>query len=162
MENGAWRTEYGKWRMMNYIEDHKFQENHKLNSPLKREPVPIYREAGGVSAVFRRSPRYIPTRYQYSSLQKCGEACRNTRCPENRLFNQQSNIPIPRPLSLSQRERGAEQRFNAGNVLMEHRGIFPPLQKGGHRGDIWLFNHQSPAFRYNFSAQNIRRLNEQM
>jgi hypothetical protein len=39
-----------------------------------------------------RSPRYIPTRYQYSSLQKCGEACRNTRRPKKLLFNQKSPI----------------------------------------------------------------------
>jgi hypothetical protein len=37
--------------MKNYVEDHKLQVSHKIKSPLKREPVPIYREAGGVSAV---------------------------------------------------------------------------------------------------------------
>jgi hypothetical protein len=42
-----------------------------------------------------RSPRYIPTRYQYSSLQKCGEACRNTRRPKKLLFNQKSPIKNP-------------------------------------------------------------------
>jgi hypothetical protein len=134
MENGAWRTEYGKWRMMNYIEDHKFQENHKLNSPLKREPVPIYREAGGVSAVFRRSPRYIPTRYQYSSLQKCGEACRNTRCPENLAVQSTIKYPYPPAPFPFTKGKGSRAAVQCWKCAYGASGDFPPFAKGGTQG----------------------------
>jgi hypothetical protein len=178
--------------MMNYVEDHKLQVSNKINSPLKRGAVSIYREACE-SRLYSNIP--IP--------QPC--------------FDFAQHIAF-----LLKRGKGAEQWFNGGIVLTKHLGIFPPLRKGEHRGDFQPFNHQSPntgvsiqffawspsgfpeadtqtgvmihyfkrllekrievqakktlrcdrkpgrsltiyqspAFRYNFSAQNVRRPNE--
>jgi len=38
--------------MMNCFEDNKLHVSRKINSPLKREPVPIYREAGAMPALY--------------------------------------------------------------------------------------------------------------
>jgi hypothetical protein len=144
-ENGEWRTEYGKWRMMNYIEDHKFQENHKIKfTSIKRACPDLSGGRGcvGCSTNNHRSPRYIPTRYQYSSLQKCGEACRNTRCPENLAVQSTIKYPYPPAPFPFTKGKGSRAAVQCWKCAYGASGDFPPFAKGGTQGG-WLFNHQS-------------------
>jgi hypothetical protein len=108
-----------------------------------------------------RSPRYIPTRYQYSSLQKCGEACRNTRCPvsspshfpkgrvgvglavQSTITNQKSpvtSIQFFCAIRLSYKKRN---RVSAEKSLGV-RFLLPPIFQRGGPGWGWLFIYKSP------------------
>jgi hypothetical protein len=67
-----------KLRMTNYFKILKSEATHEINSPLKREPVPISREVGGVSAV------QTPIAGHFDSAQ----------CPETRPFIHHSSFII--------------------------------------------------------------------